>query len=64
VIRLSRHHSLFSEGRLEQSLEEHRGILAALTGRDPDAAELRMRAHILSGRAALVRIAQAKNKVA
>ncbi|HJV26067.1 MAG TPA: GntR family transcriptional regulator [Aromatoleum sp.] len=64
VIRLSRHHSLFSEGRLEQSLEEHRGILAALTGREPDTAELRMREHILSGRAALVRIAKAKNKVA
>jgi len=64
VIKLSRHHSLFSEGRLEQSLAEHRGILAALAERDAERAELLMRAHIDSGRAALARIAKAKNKVA
>lgn len=58
VIKLSRHHSLFSEGRLEQSLSEHRAILAALQDRDPGAAELRMREHIRSGRAALARIAR------
>ncbi|MCK0510455.1 GntR family transcriptional regulator [Aromatoleum buckelii] len=64
VIKLSRHHSLFSEGRLEQSLAEHRDILAALAERDAERAELLMRAHIDSGRAALARIAKAKNKVA
>ena len=64
VIKLSRHHSLFSEGRLEQSLAEHRAILAALVERDAVTAELRMREHILSGRAALVRIAKARNKAA
>ena len=64
VIKLSRHHSLFSEGRLEQSLAEHRGILAALTERDAERAQLLMRAHIDSGRAALARIAKARNKVA
>jgi len=64
VIKLSRHHSLFSEGRLEQSLAEHRELLAALADRDVDRAELLMRAHINSGRAALVRIAKAKNRVA
>ena len=64
VIKLSRHHSLFSEGRLEQSLAEHRGILAALIERDAERAELLMRAHIDSGRAALARIAKARNKVA
>ena len=64
VIKLSRHHSLFSEGRLEQSLAEHRSILAALTARDADGAELAMRRHIASGRVALARIAQAKNKAA
>lgn len=64
VIKLSRHHSLFSEGRLEQSLAEHRGILAALAERDAERAELLMRAHIDSGRAALARIAKARNKVA
>ncbi|KON81879.1 GntR family transcriptional regulator [Azoarcus sp. PA01] len=64
VIKLSRHHSLFSEGRLEQSLAEHRDILAALAERDAERAELLMRTHIDSGRAALARIAKAKNKVA
>ncbi|MHB1373851.1 MAG: GntR family transcriptional regulator [Thauera sp.] len=60
VIKLSRHHSLFSEGRLEQSLVEHREILQALLARDGERAEERMRTHILSGRAALARIAGAK----
>lgn len=64
VIKLSRHHSLFSEGRLEQSLAEHRGILAALTARRADEVELLMRAHLNSGRAALARIATARTKVA
>lgn len=57
VIKLSRHHSLFTEGRLEQSLAEHREILSALAAHQPVLAEERMRAHIVSGRAALVRIA-------
>lgn len=60
VIKLSRHHSLFSEGRLEQSLAEHRGILDALLARDPAAAEARMREHIRSGRQALARIARTR----
>ncbi len=64
VIKLSRHHSLFSECRLEQSLSEHREILTAILGRDPDAAERKMREHIASGRAALERIAKSRNKAA
>jgi len=60
VIKLSRHHSLFSDGRLEQSLAEHRNILDALLARDTVAAETRMREHIRSGRAALARIADAR----
>ncbi|MBR0567878.1 GntR family transcriptional regulator [Azoarcus sp. L1K30] len=64
VIKLSRHHSLFSDGRLEQSLAEHRAILDALSARDADAAELHMRAHIRSGREALARIAEARNRAA
>ncbi|WP_332671051.1 GntR family transcriptional regulator [Aromatoleum sp.] len=64
VIKLSRHHSLFGEGRLEQSLAEHRDLLAALAGRDEQRAELLMRAHINSGRAALARIAKAKSRSA
>ncbi len=64
VIKLSRHHSLFSEGRLEQSLQEHRGILEAVLAGDAAAAEARMREHIRSGRAALARIAGEKTRVA
>ena len=65
VVKLSRHHSLFTEGRLEQSLAEHRKILAALASHQPAAAEQQMRAHIVSGRAALVRIADtARSRVA
>lgn len=64
VIKLSRHHSLFSEGRLEQSLAEHRAILAAVLARNPEAAELRMREHIGSGRRALARIANARSEMA
>jgi len=64
VIKLSRHHSLFSEGRLEQSLTEHRNILQALLDRDGAGAETLMRDHIRSGRAALARIAEAKTQAA
>jgi len=60
VIKLSRHHSLFSEGRLEQSLAEHSGILDALLARDATAAETRMREHSRSGRQALARIARTR----
>jgi DNA-binding GntR family transcriptional regulator len=60
VIKLSRHHSLFIDGRLEQSLAEHRAILAALTRRDRHAAEAAMREHIASGRRALARIAKSR----
>lgn len=61
VIKLSRHHSLFSDGRLAQSLTEHRDILQALLARDGSRAEELMRAHILSGRAALARIAATRS---
>lgn len=61
VIKLSRHHSLFSEGRLEQSLAEHRDIMGALLARDSARAEKHMRTHILSGRAALARIAEMRS---
>ncbi|MFV0663547.1 GntR family transcriptional regulator [Denitromonas sp.] len=64
VIKLSRHHSLFSDGRLEQSLTEHRQILKAMLARDATAAELAMREHIASGRKALARIAAARTEAA
>jgi DNA-binding GntR family transcriptional regulator len=59
MIKLSRHHSLFGDGRLEQSLEEHRAIVAALLARDAEAAARLMHDHILSGRAVLKRMAAA-----
>lgn len=64
VIKLSRHHSLFSEGRLEQSLIEHRQILDALIAGKEAEAEKHMRAHIASGRIALARMASAFSKAA
>lgn len=64
VIKLSRHHSLFSEGRLEQSLAEHRLILEALGRRDATGIERAMRDHISSGRRALAKIAARKESTA
>lgn len=64
VIKLSRHHSLFSDGRLEQSLIEHRRILKAMLARDAHEAELAMREHIASGRKALARIAASRTEAA
>jgi DNA-binding GntR family transcriptional regulator len=57
VIKLTRRDSLRLEGRLKQSLAEHRGILDALRLKDPDLAGQRMHDHLLSGRAALAKLA-------
>jgi DNA-binding GntR family transcriptional regulator len=56
VLKLSRLHSLSLEGRLQQSLEEHRQIMAALEARDAARAEKLMHDHLLSGREALARM--------
>lgn len=64
VIRLSRHHSLYSEGRLEQALIEHRAILDAILSGNASLAPERMRQHIGSGRQAVARIAAAKDRTA
>lgn len=53
-LKLTRRSSLDQQGRIKQSLLEHRAILAALTARDAPLAGRLMRQHILSGRAALV----------
>ena len=45
------HH--YSDDDLQQSLNQHRAILAALRAREPDWAETAMRAHVLSARSAL-----------
>ncbi len=40
----------YTPARLRQSMEEHRGILAAITAHDPAWAEAAMRNHVLSAR--------------
>ena len=49
VMKLNRHHSLFKTGRVEDSLAEHRAIMAALQARDAAAATGRMKAHFQNG---------------
>jgi DNA-binding GntR family transcriptional regulator len=56
VLKLSRLHSLSLEGRLQQSLDEHRAILATMLSGDAVRAERLMHDHLLSGREALVKM--------
>jgi DNA-binding GntR family transcriptional regulator len=49
VMKLNRHSSLFKEGRIEQSLAEHREIVRALVARQPGVAAERMSAHFMNG---------------
>ena len=49
VMKLNRHHSLFKQGRIEQSLTEHEAILQALLQRQPELAAERMSAHFMNG---------------
>ena len=52
VMKLNRAQSLLKAGRIEESLAEHRAIMAALSQRDPATAQKAMRAHIESGQEA------------
>jgi DNA-binding GntR family transcriptional regulator len=49
VMKLNRHHSLFKQGRLADSLAEHRGLMAAIEARDAVRAQCLMKAHFESG---------------
>jgi len=49
VMKLNRHSSLFKQGRIEQSMAEHRAIVQALVARQPELAAERMSAHFMSG---------------
>ncbi|MDP3225824.1 MAG: GntR family transcriptional regulator [Rubrivivax sp.] len=49
VMKLNRHHSLFKRGRLAESLEEHRALMAAIEARDAALASRLMHAHFQSG---------------
>jgi DNA-binding GntR family transcriptional regulator len=52
LMKLNRHHSLFREGRLAESLGEHRALMQALASRDAEAAARLMRLHFENGLAA------------
>jgi DNA-binding GntR family transcriptional regulator len=52
VMKLNRHHSLFKQGRIDESLAEHRLVLAAIESRDADQTTRLMRAHFEHGLAA------------
>jgi DNA-binding GntR family transcriptional regulator len=49
VMKLNRHHSLFKQGRLADSLAEHRALMGAIAARDGDSARRLMREHFDSG---------------
>jgi DNA-binding GntR family transcriptional regulator len=49
VMKLNRHHSLFKQGRLADSLAEHRQLMKALEARDAKAAAALMRGHFENG---------------
>lgn len=49
VMKLNRHHSLLKTGRIKDSLQEHRAIMAAITARDSAAAEAAMKQHFRNG---------------
>jgi len=56
LLKLTRRDSLRLEGRLKQSLAEHRAVLKAIRQRNADQAGQLMHEHLLSGRAALARL--------
>ena len=49
VMKLNRHNSLLKAGRIDESLAEHRAVMAAIEARDPAAAMAQMQAHFRSG---------------
>jgi DNA-binding GntR family transcriptional regulator len=49
VMKLNRHHSLFKQGRLADSLAEHRALMQAIEARDADAARRLMQQHFANG---------------
>ena len=49
VMKLNRHNSLLKQGRIDDSLREHRAIMAALLARDTDATVQAMQSHFANG---------------
>jgi DNA-binding GntR family transcriptional regulator len=54
VMKLSRHHSLFRQGRIAESLQEHRALMAALAARDAKRSRQLVLAHFHQGLSAAV----------
>ncbi len=54
VMQLGRHHSLFKQGRIQQSCDEHAAIMQALLARDSEGAANAMRIHFDNGLQAAV----------
>jgi DNA-binding GntR family transcriptional regulator len=48
-MKLNRHNSLLKQGRIEDSLNEHRTVMAALQARDAQACVQAMQAHFAQG---------------
>ena len=49
VMKLNRHNSLLKSGRITESLNEHRALMAAVTARNAPLAVLRMQEHFKNG---------------
>jgi DNA-binding GntR family transcriptional regulator len=49
VMRLNRHNSLLKSGRIQESLDEHRAFMVALTARDSALCQQRMQEHFKNG---------------
>ena len=60
IVKLARLQQLHAPGRLEQSLNEHLAVFAALKARDAEGAEAAMRTHLQRQRAALRELARAQ----
>lgn len=63
LMKLSRHHSLRLEGRLDASLAEHRALMKALHAQDADAAERVMHEHLMAQLEALRQLSLATEEV-
>jgi DNA-binding GntR family transcriptional regulator len=49
VMKLNRHHSLFKQGRIEDSLAEHRRLMQAIAAQDSEQARALMQMHFRAG---------------
>jgi DNA-binding GntR family transcriptional regulator len=49
VMKLNRHNSLLKSGRIDESLKEHRALVAAICGRNVELAVQRMQEHFKNG---------------